>query len=109
MCPASCKINDCDGGDNVEWRPFVIKAVVKDGVVVPREPLPEGWGEGTEVEIEKAASTCAAADGIHPGDAWMDEVERNAAQQDPADDLRLQHAIDEERLVAKELARQGKW
>ena len=40
---------------------------------------------------------------------WMDEVERSAAQQDPADDIRLQLAIDEERRIAKELARLGKW
>jgi hypothetical protein len=84
----------------------MIKAVVKNGVVVPRDPLPPDWQEGTEVEVEKTGSGGAVENGIHPTDAWMDEVERCAAQQDPADDLRLQQAIDEERRAAKELARQ---
>jgi hypothetical protein len=88
-----------------ERRSRMIKAVVKNGVVVPRDPLPLDWQDGTEVEVEKTG-TRAVENGIHPTDAWMDEVERCAAQQDPADDLRLQQAIDEERRTAKELARQ---
>ena len=64
---------------------------------MPRDSLPEDWLEGTEVEVEKTASNGIVDNGIHPADAWMDEVERSAAQQDPADDLRLQQAIDEER------------
>ncbi len=86
---------------------MVIEAVVQGGVVVPRDPLPADWQEGTEVEVEKKASPGVDATGIHPADAWMDEVERCAAQQDPGDDLRLQRAIDEERRLAKESARQG--
>jgi len=85
----------------------VIKAVVKGGVVVPRDPLPDDWQDGTEVEVAKTASNGAGATGIHPIDAWMEDVERCAARQDPADDLRLQQAIDEERRLAKESARQG--
>jgi hypothetical protein len=90
-----------------ERKPIMIKAVVKGGVVVPRDPLPDDWQEGTEVEVEKTASNGVGATGIHPTDAWMDEVERCAAQQDPADDQRIQQAIDEERRLAKESARQG--
>ena len=84
----------------------MIKALVKNGVVVPCDPLPADWQEGTEVEVERAAGNGDFENGIHPTDAWMDEVERCAARQDPADDLRLQQAIDEERRAAKELARQ---
>ena len=71
----------------------MIKAIVKNGVIVPCEPLPEDWQEGTEVEVEKSPTDTQS--GIHPTDAWMDEVEAIAAQGDPADDLRLEAAIQE--------------
>ncbi len=84
----------------------MIKAVVKNGVVVPRDPLPADWREGTEVEVEKSPTAAGSANGIHPTDAWMDEVEAIAAQGDPADDLRLEAAIQAVRRREKELARQ---
>jgi hypothetical protein len=86
----------------------MIKAFVKNGVVVPRDPLPDDWREGTEVEVEKCTPESSERNGLHPADAWMDEVELCASQQDPEDDLRIQEAIDEERRIAKELARHGK-
>ncbi len=82
----------------------MVVAVVKNGVFVPRDPLPSGWTEGTEVEVEKLATD---SNGIHPADAWMDEVEKFAAMQDAGDDQRMQDAIDEERRKAKEMARSG--
>ncbi len=85
----------------------MIKAIVKNGVVVPRDPLPQDWREGMEVDVEKSSDAPGDSNGVHPADAWMDEVERCAALQDPGDDARLQQAIDEERRLAKELARQG--
>ena len=86
----------------------MVKATVKHGVFVPSDPLPHDWREGTEVQVEKPPSETGAVNGVHPADAWMDAVERCAADQDPADDLRLEHALDEERRIAKEFARQGK-
>ena len=62
----------------------MIKAVVKNGVVVPRDPLPQDWREGTEVDVEKSSADLSDTD------------------------MRLQQAIDEERRLAKDLARQGK-
>jgi hypothetical protein len=29
----------------------MIKAVITNGVIVPRDPLPEDWREGTEVAV----------------------------------------------------------
>jgi hypothetical protein len=83
----------------------MIKAIIKNGVIVPRDPLPTDWQEGTEVEVEKTASNCARENGVHPTDAWMDEVERSAALQDPADDLRLQAALQDLHRREKDLAR----
>jgi len=53
----------------------MIKAVVSKGVIVPRDPLPEDWQEGTEVAVEKFSSDTAVDKDIHPTDLWMDEVE----------------------------------
>ena len=53
----------------------MIKAVVTKGVIVPRDPLPEEWQEGTEVAVEILSADVAVAKDIPPADAWMDEVE----------------------------------
>ncbi len=82
-----------------------MKAVVKNGVIVPRDPLPEDWTEGTEVDVERAAGEPGARNGVHPTDAWMDDVEAITAQGDPEDDLRLDAAIQEIRRREKDLAR----
>jgi hypothetical protein len=83
----------------------MIKAVVKNGLVVPCDPLPADWQEGAEVEVERVVSSGAGENGIDPTDAWMDEVEAVAAQGDPADDLRLEVAIQDVCRREKELAR----
>jgi hypothetical protein len=83
----------------------MIKALVKDGVLVPCDPLPADWQEGTEVEVERTARNGAVENGVDSTDAWMDEVERCAALQDPADDLRLEAALQMMHRREKELAR----
>ncbi len=81
----------------------MIKAVVKGGMLVPRDPLPADWQDGTEVQVER---TLAKMAGNHPTDTWMDEVEAVAAKGDPVDDLRLEAAIQDVRQREKDLARQ---
>lgn len=81
----------------------MIKAIVKNGVVVPRDPLPSDWQEGTEVEVER--SNGAPENGVHPTDAWMNEVESIARQGNPADDLRLDSATQDVHRREKDLAR----
>ena len=83
----------------------MIKAVVTNGVFVPRDPLPEDWQEGTEVAVEKVFSDTGVDKDIHPADAWMDEVEVIARQGDQEDDKRLNAAIQDVRRREKELAR----
>ena len=55
--------------------------------------------------MEKATAKTDGNDFIHPTDAWMDEVEAIAAQGDPADDLRLEAAIQAIIQREKKLAR----
>ena len=82
----------------------MIKAVVSKGIIVPRDPLPEDWREGTEVAVEKSPGDTAKAN-AHPTDVWMDEVEAIALQGNRADDQRLDAAIGE----IRRRDRQRKW
>ncbi len=80
----------------------MIKAFVKNGVVVPSDPLPENWTDGTEVEVDKPAVAVEACDEI---DRWLAELEAIAAEGDPDDDRRLEAALQQHRREQKELAR----
>jgi len=83
----------------------MIKAVVRNGMIVPCDPLPDDWQEGTEVEVDIEIRRLSAENDIQGTDAWMDNVESVASQGDPADDLRLEAAIQAIRQREKELAR----
>jgi hypothetical protein len=83
----------------------MIRATVNHGVIVPRDPLPEDWQEGTEVAVEKSSQPGPVENGVHPTDAWMDEIEAIAAHGNPEDDLRLEAAVQTIREREKELAR----
>ncbi len=82
----------------------MIKAIVKNGVMVPRDPLPPDWRDGTEVDVEKSPDA-GEQNGTHPTDAWMNEVEAIACQGDPADDVRFAAAIQDVCRREKELAK----
>ena len=83
----------------------MIRAIIAHGAIVPRDPLPADWQEGTEVTIEKSISSGPLENGFGPTDAWMDEVEAIAAQGDPEDDRRLEAALQVVHAREKELAR----
>ncbi len=80
------------------------KAIVKNGVIYPLEPLPPEWRDGTELRVE----LLNPGDTISATDRWMDEVEALVAQIDPADDAIFGKAIAAIRNEAKELARKWK-
>ena len=83
----------------------MIKAIVTKGVIVPRDPLPADWREGTEVAVEKFPGDTVAQENARPTDIWMDEVEAIALQGDRADDRRLDDALREIRRRERDLAR----
>ena len=83
----------------------MIKAIITKGVIVPRDPLPEDWPEGTEVAVEKVTDASTAGNHVNPTDVWMDEVEALARQGDPQDDKNLAVAIDEIRRREKPISR----
>ena len=78
-----------------------MKAVLKNGLIHPQEPVPEDWSEGTEVEVEKLYSP-TKGDAL---DQWYAELEAGCAQMDPEDDKVLEQAIADIRQQEKDLAR----
>ncbi len=81
----------------------MIKAIISNGAIVPRDPLPGDWQEGTEVAVERIPATLAA-DGCIGTDTWMDEVEAVARQGDTQNDQQLDAAIQEIHLREKRMA-----
>lgn len=78
-----------------------MKAVLKNGVIQPQEPLPADWPEGTELEVERAESSLNG-DSL---DQWYAELEAACSQLDPRDDKLLKNAIADVRREEKERAR----
>ena len=75
------------------------KAVLKNGVIVPLEPLPAEWSDGQELEVREP--TLDAVD----ADAWFARMEALVADMTPEEDTQLQAAVDDVRRHAKEEAR----
>lgn len=80
------------------------KAVLKNGLICPVEPLPADWTEGTELRVEKVATRKKKGEQIDV-DAWAKEMDAISAEMDPDDDERLMNAIAAHRAQAKEMAR----
>jgi hypothetical protein len=79
-----------------------MKAVLKNGVIYPQEPLPKDWDDGTELRVEKYPDASEQADGL---DRWMARVQASADQMDPADEVILEKSVRGIREQARELAR----
>jgi hypothetical protein len=79
----------------------MIKAIVRSGVLVPHNPLPDDWTDGTEVDVDRSNPSDRASDEI---DRWLAELNAIASQGDPADDQLLETALAERQREQKELA-----
>jgi hypothetical protein len=82
----------------------MVTAVIQNGLIVPRDPLPAEWTEGTEVEVDKSIHSSQLDDEI---DLWLAEMDAIAANGDPADDRRLEAALEQHRREQKALARKN--
>lgn len=80
------------------------KAVLKNGVIHPVEPLPTNWTEGTQLQVQKAPAPKKKHKRFDIDD-WFKRVEKAAAEIDPEDWERMQRAIDKHRAQAKEYAK----
>jgi hypothetical protein len=65
------------------------KAVLRNGVICPLEPLPPEWADGRELRIEPAFED----DEDRDLDAWYKELNALVAQNDPNELVRMERAI----------------
>ena len=80
----------------------VVKAVVNRGAIRPLEPLPADWQEGQPLRVEK----------VDEGEPAVEEIDRDFAvltglcqTSEPADEEKLERALQEARRQAKEQVR----
>lgn len=77
------------------------RAVLRDGLIHPLEPLPPDWRDGQELRVESAEPEPAA----HAIDEDFRELAALCAAGDPADDDRLDRSLGEARRLAKDQVR----
>jgi hypothetical protein len=65
------------------------KAVLKNGVISPVEPLPPEWADGQELRVEAAADE----DEDEDLEAWYNEFQALVALDDPNDGARVEQTI----------------
>jgi hypothetical protein len=80
----------------------MVKAKIQNGAIVPLEPLPPEWGNGTEVAVEALEEPQPSTEEI---ERWFQELEQLCAQGSEEDYQRLQKALDEADRLAKEQVR----
>jgi hypothetical protein len=73
----------------------MLKAVLREGTIVPLEPVPADWEEGAILEVDK---TQAPAFDI---DAWASMMNQLCADSGAADEEVMRSAIEEQRQHAK--------
>jgi hypothetical protein len=80
------------------------RVVVRNGVLVPLEPLPDGWGEGQELEIPTDAASVTPQE--TPDDETRWAAIEQAASEITVDEFRqMQAALEEADRQAKDWTR----
>jgi hypothetical protein len=77
------------------------KAVLKNGVIYPVEPLPPEWADGQELRVEAAADE----DEDQDLEAWYNEFQALVVLNDPIDCARVEQTIKAADEQAKALVR----
>lgn len=77
----------------------MLKAVLRNGAIVPLDPVPPEWEEGATLEIEKVDGTGKDLD------AWLALMERLCADSPEEEEERMKAAIEEHRSHAKAQSR----
>jgi hypothetical protein len=65
------------------------RAVLKNGVIFPLEPLPPQWADGRELRVDAAIED----EDVGGFDAWVGELQTLIAQNDPSDLARVEQVI----------------
>ena len=77
----------------------MLKAVLRQGVIVPLEPLPPEWEEGSTLEIGKAVAPPVDID------AWAESMNQLCRDSTEEDEEVMHRAVEEQRQQAKALVR----
>jgi hypothetical protein len=80
----------------------VPKAILKDGLIHPLEPLPPEWADGRELQVEDAHDPRPSPEEL---DKWYRELDALCGQNDPAEVERGRAALDEMPQDSKEYLR----
>lgn len=73
----------------------MVKAVLKNGAIVPLEPVPPEWSEGTPLEIERANGAFLDID------AWKKMMDQLCQDSSAEEETLMQAAIENHRREAK--------
>jgi hypothetical protein len=73
----------------------LLKAVLRQGVIIPLEPLPPEWEEGAALEVAKANAPSLEVD------AWAKSMNQLCADSSMDDEEVMRRAIMEHRQQAK--------
>ena len=73
----------------------MLKAVLRNGVIVPLEPVPPEWEDGTALEIDKAEN---AAFDI---DAWAKSLNELCSDSTTEEEDLMRHGVADHRQQAK--------
>src|SRR6266568_3747489 len=83
----------------IEGELIMPRAVLKNGVIVPIDPLPQEWADGRELWVDVVADS---TDTVSNNGSNLEE---SPIDEDPEDDNRLMEAIARIRQQAKSMAR----
>jgi hypothetical protein len=78
---------------------YMLKAMLRNGAIIPLEPVPPDWEEGTTLEVVRAAVPSVDLD------AWAKLMDQLCADSPPEEEQRMQAAIDAHRRQAKAQSR----
>jgi len=81
----------------------MIKAILKDGVIVPAEPLPADWREGAELLVDLVEDATPSPEEL---ERWAREMDALCADSDAEEEARLDDFLNERRRHEKALMRQ---
>ena len=73
----------------------MVRAKIQNGVVVPIDPLPAEWREGSEVDVVPAETS-------EISDEECGALTSEPTEEEREDDRRVQEAINEQRRISKE-------
>jgi len=78
------------------------RAVVKNGVIVPIDPLPQEWADGRELWVDDPNEQQESKQAL---DEWIHEVEGSASKVDQNDWEEMQTVLDSMHKEAKDQVR----